>query len=200
MFLLTSDAVMKGEVVPTKRQMLKLIMSVFDPLGFLTHFLTLPKIVMQDVWRSNINWDEKIMEEQFVIWLDWLKELPNIEHLNIPRTYFSTYVSEVEIHTFVDASEEAYAACVYFRASIDSTVQCRLVTSKSRVSPIRSCSIPRLELQSALLGARLSTRVKEQHRFKISKQVFWSDSRTVLAWIKSDHRKFHQFVACKQSG
>lgn len=193
----TEDAVMRGETIPTKRQMLKLIMSVFDPLGFLSHFLTLPKILMQDVWRSNINWDEAIKTEQFEQWSLWLRELPSIEKLSIPRAYFSSNVLEVEMHTFVDASEEAYAACVYFKAAINNTAECRLVTSKSRVAPIRSCSIPRLELQSAVLGSRLANRVMKDHRFNVIRKIFWSDSRTVLAWIRSDHRKYHQYVACR---
>ncbi|KXJ69579.1 hypothetical protein RP20_CCG026532 [Aedes albopictus] len=55
-------------------------------------------------------------------------------------------------------------------------------------------TIPRFELQAAVLGSRLLNSVIENHDLQVSKRVLWTDSRTVLAWINSDHRKYHQFV------
>ncbi|XP_037820375.1 uncharacterized protein LOC119609604 [Lucilia sericata] len=60
-------------------------------------------------------------------------------------------------------------------------------------------SIPRLELQSALLGARFAKNVTSSLKLKFNRQVFWTDSKTVLAWIRSDHRKYFQFVAFRVS-
>lgn len=56
-------------------------------------------------------------------------------------------------------------------------------------------SIPRLELQADMLGARMANSITQSHRIKISRQIFWSDSNTVLCWLRSDPKKFRQFVS-----
>lgn len=74
-----------------------------------------------------------------------------------------------------------------------------LVSSKAKVAPLKMLSIPRLELQAAVLGARLAAGVLASHTLHIQRQTFWTDSRTVLAWIRSDHRRYSQFVAFRVS-
>lgn len=69
-----------------------------------------------------------------------------------------------------------------------------LVGGKSRVAPQKPMSIPRLELQAAVLGTRLATSVAERHSIKIDCRWFWSDSKTVLYWLGSGPRKYRQFV------
>jgi Pao retrotransposon peptidase len=69
------------------------------------------------------------------------------------------------------------------------------VLGKSRVSPIKFVSIHRLELQAALLGARLASSLLDALVISKNDVVFWSDSQTVLKWINSKTMKFHIFVA-----
>lgn len=71
--------------------------------------------------------------------------------------------------------------------------------AKSRVAPLKQLSIPRLELEAALLGSRLAKNVIEKHSIKIDNVFMWSDSKTVLCWLISDHRLFRQFVANRVS-
>ncbi|XP_062706189.1 uncharacterized protein LOC134287695 [Aedes albopictus] len=195
-------ALLEGQTRPTKRQMLRVLMSVFDPLGLIAQFLMYLKVLLQDVWRSGIGWDDQVDENLFERWQTWLQVLPQIEQISIPRCYSSERYANhgyVELHTFVDASENGIAAACYLRFNHDTAVECSIVAAKTRVAPLKFLSIPRLELQAALIGARLARTVSDALTIRISRQVFWSDSQDVLCWIKSDHRRYSSFVAFRIS-
>ncbi|XP_049302713.1 uncharacterized protein LOC125775825 [Bactrocera dorsalis] len=187
---------------PTKREVLSLVMTIYDPLGLLSFYVIYAKVILQEIWRAGCDWDVPIPDDQFAKWLRWLKLIPKVESLRIPRCYMRTVfggVPQIELHTFVDASETSYAAVCYLRYSYGDTVSCTMIASKTRVAPLKLISIPRLELKAALLGARLAKHVIESHSIHIDKCVYWSDSRTVLAWLRSDHRRYKQFVAFRVS-
>lgn len=97
--------------------------------------------------------------------------LKKIDQLRIPRCYFPGYDPEsfktLELHVFVDASEQAFAAVAYFRIIDQGQIRVTLVSSKTKVAPLRTLSIPRLELMAALLGARLRKTIEENHSLKI---------------------------------
>ncbi|XP_065086835.1 uncharacterized protein LOC135708663 [Ochlerotatus camptorhynchus] len=63
-----------------------------------------------------------------------------------------------------------------------------------RVAPLKLTSIPRLELQAAVIGTRLTHTIIETLSIIITRKFYWSDSRDVLCWINSDHRRYTQFV------
>lgn len=132
-------------------------------------------------------------------WTLWLNYLNNVESVHIPRLY-SMRMSpsppkSIQLHLFVDASLEAYAAVAYFRIENESGVDCCLVEAKTRVAPIRPMSVPRLELQGGVLGTRLAGSIIKSHTgLRVDKTIIWFDSRTVLSWINSDLRKYNQFV------
>ncbi|XP_062699445.1 uncharacterized protein LOC134284513, partial [Aedes albopictus] len=180
-----------------------LVMSIFDPLGLVSLVVVHGKILIQNVWRANIEWDSKINNELFSEWRRWIQLLYQLNAVRIPRCYFPGYLPDsfntLQLHLFVDASEEAYVAAAYFRIVDQSQVRCILVSSKTKVAPLKPLSIPRLELQAALLGSRLAKSVAENHTLPIKQRFFWSDSTTVLSWLQSDQRKYRQFVACRVS-
>ncbi|XP_062537615.1 uncharacterized protein LOC134205925 [Armigeres subalbatus] len=89
-------ALLEGQHRPTKRQMLRVLMSVFDPLGLIAQFLMYLKILLQEVWRSGIGWDDQVNETIFERWQTWLKVLPTIEKISIPRCYISESSTHVE--------------------------------------------------------------------------------------------------------
>ncbi|XP_055589201.1 uncharacterized protein LOC129741485 [Uranotaenia lowii] len=105
----------------------------------------------------------------------------------------------VQMHTFVDASESGFATAVFLRFEENGNVECTLVGSKTRVSPLKFLTIPRSELQAGLLGARLATNIVASLSIEVHKQFFWTDSRNLLSWLKSDHRRYSQFVGTRVS-
>lgn len=86
-------------------------------------------------------------------------------------------------------------ACAYARFEHEGKINCALIASKSRVAPLKPTSIPRLELQAALLGSRLLKHLRISLDVKIHKYILWSDSEVVLNWIRSSSRRFKVFVA-----
>ncbi|XP_044314311.1 uncharacterized protein LOC123037477 [Drosophila rhopaloa] len=113
-----------------------------------------------------------------------------------PRQYFGRgAVRTIEVHVFVDASQSAFAAVAYWRVTYeDGNVLVSFVWANTKCAPMRTMSIPRLELQAAVLGTRLMNTVREEHSVDTSETVLWTDSKTVLRWIGSTHRRYKQFV------
>ena len=101
----------------------------------------------------------------------------------------------MQLHGFSDASEEAYAGVVYLRL-VDSTgkVHTAIVMSKTRVSPIKRLSIPRLELCGAQLLTKLLCHVKKTLNVPVTSEFAWTDSTIVLSWLTGNPRRFKTYV------
>ncbi|XP_067634632.1 uncharacterized protein [Eurosta solidaginis] len=165
-------------------------------LGLLARYTVGLKILIQRVWRANIGWDEELPETLYEDWLKWRQLLPLIEAVEIPRCYSRNlkFATDVGIHTFVDASEHAYAAVWYVRVRQGDDVDVTLIAAKSKVAPLKPISIPRLELQAAVVGVRLTQKVIKIRGLEHRNTTYWSDSKTVLQWLNMDPRSFQQFV------
>ncbi|XP_070853211.1 uncharacterized protein [Drosophila suzukii] len=148
-------------LVPTKREVLQVLMSIFDPLGLLSCHTIGLKILLQKIWRSNISWDQELPESLLEDWNQWKLLLPQMATFNIPRCYSPrmSFGTRIGLHTFVDASEHAYSAACYLRVSQKDEVDVMLVAAKSKVTPLKPLSIPRMELQAAVMGSRLANKI-----------------------------------------
>ncbi|XP_041983271.1 uncharacterized protein LOC121736254 [Aricia agestis] len=191
----TPSSVISGEILPTKRQVTSAVMSVFDPLGLVSPVTMVGKCLIQEIWRSGVGWDDPITKEHHITWMSFINNLNLLRTFEIERYVPAPPSGEGELHIFCDASEKVYSAAVYFVSMNNNTKTARLVTGKAKVAPLKPISIPRLELQAAVLGSRLAESVKRESDYKITKSYYWSDSKTVLAWIRSDPRTFKSFVA-----
>lgn len=165
---------------PTEREVLRVLMAIFDPLGLIAPFLMFIKILLQEIWRIGNQWDNMIDDNAFVTWRNWLQALTQIEQVRIPRCLRSQAApgsDEVQLYTFVDASENSMAATFYLRFLQDETVQCCLVAAKTRIAPLRYLLIQRFELMAAVIGIRFSRTVLDSLSFN---QLYHSEFRDVI--------------------
>lgn len=187
--------------IPTKREMLRIVMSIFDVHGYLTPFTIKGKILMRKIWERNIKWDDKLNDDLYDSFRKWISQAQEINNIRIPRWYFSTELTSdsfesLEIHMFSDASPSAYAAVAYWRReSIDGRVTVSFIASKCKVTPLKPVSVPRLELQGAVLACKLANSIKKEHRLQPNSVYYWTDSTTVLHWIKNQCRTYKVFIA-----
>lgn len=182
---------------PTKRSILSRIALMFDPLGLLGPSMVIAKIIMQELWRAKVDWDESISNELHTLWREYERKLQVLGNIKITRKVItSNTIQFKEIHGFADASEKAYGACIYLRSiSDDGHVEVHLLCSKSRVAPLKTLSILRLELCGALLLAQLTQKVLKCLPFMVDGVHLWTDSSIVTCWIRSCSRQWSQFVA-----
>ncbi|GFV28672.1 integrase catalytic domain-containing protein [Trichonephila clavipes] len=129
-------------------------------------------------------------------WMNFYQKLAKVNNFEIPRCILLPSTIRIEIHGFSDASERAYAAVVYIKCFNESgQSQTRLLCSKSRVAPLKTLTIPRLELSAALLLLRLVKKVVPILQLPINKIWMWTDSTIALAWIKNEPHKLKTFVS-----
>ncbi|XP_014216735.1 uncharacterized protein LOC106645399 [Copidosoma floridanum] len=180
----------------TKRSILSEIARLFDPLGWLAPIIIVAKVLMQDLWLDNLDWDTPVPESLQDRWLQFKAELPNISLIRIPRWLNTTEKEEWHLHGFADASQRAYAAAVY---SVVPGRQPMLLLAKTKVAPTKVQSLPRLELCAATLLARLINHLLESLLKPPVNIHAWSDSRVVLEWLKSHPSRWQTFVANRTS-
>ncbi|XP_074039501.1 uncharacterized protein [Leptinotarsa decemlineata] len=183
-FRLTSENLVAEQ--PTKRKVLQALMSVYDPLGLISIFTVRGKILMQDIWRIGIDWDYLLPEELLIAWKDWLSDMEKIVLIKIPRCYSLLIPSalRIEIHTFCDSSEKAFSAVSFLRVIGENRTDVCLISAKTRVSPLKPLSIPRLELQAAVMASRLAQVIRNELEFPIDIRRFskWNRLIRTTGW------------------
>ncbi|XP_070170444.1 uncharacterized protein [Polyergus mexicanus] len=140
----------------TKRIMLSQIASLFDPLGLLGLIIVKAKILLQQLWENKLDWDESVPLHIATVWTEYKIQIEAINNFTIPRYVGGEDIIDTQLHGFADASERAYGAVLYVRSTnAEGNRAVHLVCSKTRVSPLKRLSLPRLELCAAVLLARL---------------------------------------------
>ena len=152
---------------------------------------------IQHLWKIKLGWDEDIPLELAVVWTRLLTELNLLNNFRIPRVVIDEFPHKsLEIHGFCDASQEAFGACLYVRTTgACGTISTHLLCAKSRVAPLKTVTIPRLELSAAVLLSKLVDSVKGNLRIPIDNIFYWSDSTIVLAWLSHSPSNLNTFVA-----
>ncbi|XP_068729037.1 uncharacterized protein [Montipora capricornis] len=184
----------------TRRGILSVTSSIYDPLGIISPVVLSAKKLIQDLCKQGLSWDEEIKEEEAIRWKKWLSELPKLSQISLARCLKPADfgVADVtELHHFADASQIAYGAVSYARFVNEkrNAVHCSFLVGKSRLAHVKPMTIPRLELSAAVVAVKLDRTLREEMEIKIDRSVFWSDSTAVLQYIKNEDKRFHTFVA-----
>ena len=174
----------------TKRKVLSLVSSVFDPLGWVSPLTVGGKIFLQTLWKEKMGWDQTLNTEQIKVIRDILLDLQSVSDFSFPRHILHEHI---ELHVLTDASSSAYGTAVY---TVDSSqLRSNLLISKARVEPCREnrLTIPKLELTASLIGARLIRYLSNLYKFDTV--YLWSDSKIVISWITSDRNIKDVYIA-----
>ena len=179
----------------TKRLILRASASIFDPLGLISPFTVQAKVLLQKVWSLKIGWDDPLPDAILKKWMEWLRDVFEISLFKIPRWTGLTSKSKLQLHIFCDASEEGFCVAVYSRVKNAKEIQTTLLASKSRVSPLKTESISRLELIACVLSVRMWSVIRETYPTTPENTFFWTDSEVCLHWINTPAKSFKAFVA-----
>ncbi len=189
--------------MPTRRGILSVISSVYDPLGYLAP-LTLPvKFILQELCRTNHGWDDEIPKVLEQRWIEWITDLDQLSTFSVDRCLkpndFGQPVS-AQLHHFSDASGSGYGSVTYLRLlNSNNVVHVSFLLGKARVAPLKPVTIPRLELTAAVLAIRVDKMLREQLQLQLENSCFWTDSTSVLKYIRNENKRFRTFVANRVS-
>ncbi|XP_070068163.1 uncharacterized protein [Drosophila takahashii] len=179
----------------TKRTILSIASSLFDPLGLVTPNIIVAKIILQELWLLKLHWDESVPQGIHTAWKSLLQSLTSLESVAIPRYCLQLATCSLEIHGFCDASIRAYGCCVYARIlGSDGLIKVQLITSKSRVAPIKKLSLPKLELCGAHLLSQLYRKIAGIFADREPTIYLWCDSQIVLHWNRQHSATLSTFV------
>lgn len=186
----------------TRRGMLSVTSSVYDPLGLVSPFILPAKLLIQEVTKARLPWDDVVPDAELQSWQKWLSDLPFIEQFKIARSVSPQVgkVTSYELHHFCDASARAYGVVTYVRAVSEKGVHCTLLMAKSRLAPIKAITIPRLELMAAAQAVKQDQFCRRELALSpLRDSTFWTDSMIVLSYINNPAKRYQVFVANRLS-
>ncbi|XP_014209356.1 uncharacterized protein LOC106640009 [Copidosoma floridanum] len=178
--------------IVTNREILSKIARLFDPLGWLAPIIIVAKLILQELWLHQLDWDTSLNDDLSQHWLTFNQHLRGVEDLSIPR-WPGILLNQIwHLHGFYDASKRAYAAAIY---SDSLGGQSTLLLAKTKVASIKRITIPRLELCGAMLLLKLAKHLVHSLSSKPESVFLWTDSQIIIEWLKKHPSHWPTFVA-----
>ena len=176
--------------IQSKRDLSSFLGKVYDPEGFLSPFLSPLRVVLQDLWIKNCEWDEPFDVQTQASVARAVDYLFQGEGLSLPR-FLGFGCSE--LHVFCDSSKRLYSAVVYHKSSQNDV---HLLAAKTRLVPPKMQDqgfSPKFELLGCLLASKLAKSIAEAIHYS-GEIFFWCDSKVCVYWIRGEPRKWEVFV------
>ena len=135
----------------TRRGILSIESSTYDPLGFAAPSTFKAKKLLQDVYEDKkVGWDDKLPESYQNCWENWRNELPMLKRILVPHCVKPIDFGEMksrEVHIFSDTSCVGYGSVAYLHlCDNEDRIHCSFLMGKARVVPIKAVTSPRLQL------------------------------------------------------
>lgn len=183
----------------TRRGVLSIINSLYDPLGFVAPVVIQGKAILRELTAENGDWDAPLPRDKEEAWTSWRASLTELSSLMIPRPYTETSPSTAvnrELCVFSDASTKAIAAVAYLRVT-DTAGKHHVgfVMGKAKLAPRPEHTIPRLELCAAVLAVELSDLISAELDLQLNAVTYYTDSKVVLGYICNETRRFYVYVS-----
>lgn len=187
-------------MVITLRILLGVTNSCYDAYGFFAPLTIQLKIELRDLYRLKLGWDDDIPHEKKQIWCEILQRLKLAEKVTFKRCVVDeNSVGDPELIVFCDGSPSAMCAVIYIRWTLaNGKFDVRLVSAKTRVTPIQRMTTPRAEIQAAVLGVRLCKSVVESLHLNFREPIFLSDSTCTLATLCKENTLLNEFFGNRQ--
>lgn len=153
-------------------------------MGFLAPIMLPAKLLLQEMCRQNLSWDENIPPILQTQWNSWISDLDKLSEFQVDRCLKPTDFGQIIhacLHHFSDACERGYGMVTYLKLiNSEDKVHVTFLLSKARVVPLKPITIPRLELTAAVLTAKVDQMLRKELRLQLENSVFWTNSQTVL--------------------
>ena len=198
--LTENNLIQNVPAILTRRMILSQVNGIYDPIGLAVPFTVTAKILLRKLTAEKFDWDDPISEEDRVKWMNFFLQMFAMEKITFHRsTKPQDAVGDPTLVVFSDASEDAFGACAYARwEKKDGSYESRLIAAKSRLAPIKRITMPRLELNGALMAARIQQFiVSELPSIQFRRKYFIVDSEIVRAMIQKESYGFKTFTGVR---
>ncbi|XP_064631613.1 uncharacterized protein LOC135489914 [Lineus longissimus] len=183
--------------VKTRRELLSNMTKLFDPLGLVSPWIFNCRLIVQNLSRLKLNWDDPVPEDELRKWINWrdgTQAVTEIEFERCVTTYTPGPHDEHQLHVFGDASERAHGVAAYISTQSEDEIDSKLIYARSRLNPQKGETMPRAELVAATLGAKTTAKLKKELRLPLQKSVNWTDSTIVLEHLRNETIQTSVFV------
>ena len=182
--------------VNTRRSILSDVSSLYDPLGLAAPMILPSKRLLQMMCKENLGWDDVICSDDVVRWSEWTRAITGLSNMKISRCAKPNQLTPFSCTTSQTPLKRAMEFVSYLRI-VDSqgNIACSILLGKARVPPLKTVTMPRLELTAATVAVKIFKQIREELTFPIHEVAFWTDFTTVLQYIKNSHTRFQTFTA-----
>ncbi|KAM4019382.1 uncharacterized protein ACNLHF_000087 [Anomaloglossus baeobatrachus] len=183
----------------TKRGVLSIVNSLFDPLGFVAPITIQGKSLLRQFSETVKDWDTPLPSDKQQKWEAWKQSLCGLNNIHISRCYLKISLTssiKKELHIFSDSSTEAIAAVAYLKVT-DPNGQnyVGFVFGKAKLAPKPDHTIPRLELCGTVLAVEIADFIRQELCVEIDEVQYYTDSKVVLGYICNQSRRFYVYVS-----
>jgi len=173
----------------TRRTLVSKVASIYDPLGLLVPVTAKFKLMLHDVCKLGLDWDDTIAPEYFDVWVKNIEEMQTLGNIKFNRSIIPEDAEDLNVSYVVscDASQEIAIACVHSRVKVKGGgYHVQVLVAKSKI--VRNLTVPRAELRGAVLAASLGFHVDRNGGDRVEDIMYVTDSSIVLYWLSLDQR------------